>query len=378
VAIDGYTAYAYSTTSGRIVGPSELPIVEAPTWTRQINNGGVWSVKLMLGATWTKEQLRSIAAPFRFSVAIFWGDYCVQAGPLTAYPVDDGAGNVVFSGGGLWSLFNRRALHNQAFNPASFPITDPSADQTLTGELWDIAAAVIRNSTSWTNRAGSALPIDIPAASGGGTATRTYFGYDLASCGQRLQELTQVDGGPDVDFAPYRPQDTNTIRHRMAVGKPNIVQTGSPVMFDYGSTLQKLPINGDGSNIATTAWVKGAGNERGQLTGTATASTLTDNGWPALDYVDGNHTSATDLATLTGWAVADLALYGRSVESWPAVVRTDGPSPLGSYDPGYFATYNVNGHPWQPDGQYNVRILGMGNGPEPNTIVHLLDGRGSF
>jgi hypothetical protein len=66
------------------------------------------------------------------------------------------------------------------------------------------------------------------------------------------------------------------------------------------------------------------------------------------------------------------------VEAWKATVRADGTSPLGSYDPGYFATYNVSGHPWQPDGQYLTRILGMSSGPEANTVTHILDGRGGF
>jgi hypothetical protein len=375
--IAGYVAYAYVTVSGRIVGPAELPLAEPPTWTRQINGNGSWSVKCKLGNdTWSREQLRSIAAPYRYSIGIFWGDYGCQAGPLTSYSVDDDAGTVTYSGGGLWTLFNHRLLHNKAWNPATTPITDPAADQTITGQLWDIAAAMVRNSTSWTNRPMSGLPLDIPADSGTGTATRTFLGYDLVPVGQRLQELTQADGGPDVDLAPYRVIGDNKIRHRMAVGTPFITQTGSPVMFDYGTSLQGLKIDGDGSTVATTAWVKGAGNERLQLSGMATSTTLTDTGFPALDFVDAAHTSATEQATLNGWAAADIALYGRSVEAWKATVRTDGTSPLGSYDPGYFATYNVTSHPWQPDGQYLTRILGLSNGSEANTVTHILDGRG--
>jgi hypothetical protein len=144
----GYTAFAYITTTGRIVGPAELPMMDAPTWSRQINNNGAWSIKCPLGnSTWTREQLRSIAAPGRFSVAILWGDYVCQAGPLTAYAVDDTAGTVTFSGGGLWTLFNRRLLMNKNWNPAAQPPQDPSADLLLQGQLWDIAAALVRQST---------------------------------------------------------------------------------------------------------------------------------------------------------------------------------------------------------------------------------------
>lgn len=379
----GYTAYVYSTTTGQIAGPSDLPLFDPPTWTRQINNNGSWQVKVAFGAGgWSRDQLRGIAASCRFSVAIMWGDYVCQAGPITTYSVDDVAGTVTYAGGGLWTLLNRRLLHNPAWNPATAIIQDPTADQTITGQLWDIAAALVRNSVSWVYRPGSALPIDIPADSGtvpAGAIPRIYLGYDLVSVGQRLQELTQADFGPDVDFAPYKVVGSMTIRHRMVIGVPYIINTnGADVAFDYGTSLQKLSIDGDGSNIATTAWVKGAGNGSLQLSGMATSTTLTDNGWPALDFVDSAHTSATDPAILNGWARADLALYGKSVEAWKATVRADGVSPLGSYDCGYFCTYNLTGHPWQPDGQYRTRLLGMSNGPEANTVTHILHGRGGF
>lgn len=377
--IIGYTVYVYSTTSGRILGPSEVPISEPPTWQRQINANGSWQVRIKLGATnWTQQQLRSICTPGRFSVGIFWGDYGCQGGPITSYAVDDVSGVLTLSGGGLWSILNRRPVHSTTFNPDTTAITDLTADVSFTGQLWDIAGDLLRTATGWLGRPGSALPLDIPVDSGTGTAERNYTASELASTGQRLQELTQVDGGPDIDFAPYRVVGDNMIRHRAMIGQPFIQQQGEPVMFDYGSSLQSLSIDGDGSNVSTTVWTKGAGNERLQLLGRASSTVLTDAGFPAMDMVDTRHTDATEQATLNGWATAGLGLYGRSVEAWKAIARVDASSPLGSYDPGFFGKYNLNGHPWMPDGIYTVRILGIGSSQEPNTIMHLLDGRGGF
>jgi hypothetical protein len=382
VSIGGYTALVYSSTSGRVVGSAELPINAPPTWARQINASTANQITMPLQSQgWAPGVLRSLMIPWRFSIAVLWGDYVCNAGPITAYPVDDAGGTVQVSFGGFWSLLNRRNLHHPAYDPATTLITDPSADVTITGQLWDIAAAIVRNAVTMTGRPGSALPVDIPADSGTGTNTRTYNGFDLAPCGQRLQELTQVGGGPDVDFAPYLlnvPGSGRFIRHRMAIGKPYITQLGAPVAFDYKSTIQGLPLDADGSTVATAAWVKGAGNSQTQLSGYANNPGLITNGWPLLDYVDSNHSSESSQDVLNAYATADIGLYGKSTETWKPLIRIDGVSPLGSYDPGYFATYNVIGHPWIPDGLYSVRIIGLANGSDPNTVTHALDARGAF
>jgi hypothetical protein len=376
----------FDTTSGRVLGPAELPISAPPTWARLINTSSAGQVIMPLqsqGTAWAADPraLRALMIPWRFSIAVLWGTYVCAAGPITSYPVDDSAGSVQVSFGSFWSLLNRRNLHSLAYNPDTTLITSATANVTFTGQLWDIAADIVRTAVGYTGRAGAALPVDVPADSGAGTNTRTYNGYDLAAAGQRLTELTQVDGGPDVDFAPYLvsvPGSGRFIRYRMAVGQPYIQQAGGAVTFDYMSSIQALPFDADGSNVATTAWVKGAGNESAQLAGYASNSALVTNGWPILDYVDSAHSSTSDTALLNSYAVADLALYSKAVETWKPQVRADATSPLGSYDPGYFASYNVIGHPWIPSGLYSVRILGFGNGSDSNTITHALDARGAF
>ncbi len=111
--------------------------------------------------------------------------------------------------------------------------------------------------------------------------------------------------------------------------------------------------------MITTAFVKGTGNEAGQLYGYATSADLISKGWPALDYVDSSHGSASVQSTLDSWARADVAQYARKLEQWKPKVLLDADPKWGTYIPGHYGSYVVNDHPWIPDGTYTSRILGV-------------------
>jgi len=355
-----YTAVVYSTTSGRII--YDLELADDPEWTARVNDAGGGRITVpLLGGTRTA-RVREWCIPWRYSIAVVRGDTVCQAGPIVPYApaTDKRLLTVAFKG--FWELLNRRILHNKNWNPAAVKITDPSADISITDSLPNIGRAIVDHATTWLFRPGSFLPLDLPSVlPGGGTNVRTYPGYETAMAGQRLQELTQVENGPDVYFQPYLTTSGGfrAIRHRMLLGNPLLVQLGGALKFDYRSTLVSLSIAGDGSGQANTAFVKGSGNEAGTLFGYATDRTLVDQGWPALDMVDSGHTSASEQATLDGWARADVALYGTQPEQWQAVVRADADPAWGSYNPGHYANYSVKDHHWLPNGTYSYRILGV-------------------
>ncbi|MEV6648054.1 hypothetical protein [Amycolatopsis sp. NPDC051371] len=378
-----YTALAYDTVTGRVL--FELDLASEPEWSSRINDVGGWKITVPLHGQARAASVREWCVPWRFSVAIVRGrgvpsDTVCQAGPIVPYAPDDDSPVHTVSGKGFWELLNRRVLHARTWNPAAARITDSSADLTINDSLPNIAINIAYHATAMVYRPGSALPLDFPDLFPVGTNTRTYRGYEMAFAGQRLQELTQVDGGPDVLFQPYLTVigGLRYIRHRMLVGNPYLVQPGVPLLFDYRSNLVKLTIAGDGSGQANTAFVKGSGNEASQLYGYATDTSLTTAGWPLLDMVDSGHTSASEQTTLDSWASADVALYSSQPEQWQATVRADADPRLGSYLPGHFADYSVKNHHWLRNGKYSYRILGVSNGPERDKVLHQLQAvRGS-
>lgn len=381
---DAYTCVVYKTVTGKIV--AELPLAEQPQWARQLNQSSTMTVKIRPGDSGVVPTTRlfELVVPKFFSLAVLWGTYVCQAGPILPYNVDDTSNSLLQLGtGDLWSVFADRLLINQAWNPATAPVTDPSADITVTDTLGNIALQLVRNATNMTHRPGSSLPIDIPTNTGTGTITRTYHGYDMADVATKLHELTQEQNGPDIDFQPYLYSDTTGryIRHAMRVGRDSdgyLVQPGTPPVFDYGSSLRSIPVSGDGSKVATTAWTKGSGETTSTVYGMATAANLTDAGWPIADQVDTSHISSTNPTQLSAWATANLALHGKATEQWTGYVDANSNPQLGSYGPGYFGTYNITGHVWLPEGQYRGRILGIANGRTAGEVVHTIEGRGPF
>lgn len=378
-----YTALAYDTVTGRVL--FELDLASEPDWSARINDVGGWKLTVPLEGGSKTAKVREWCVPWRFSVAIVRGrgvptDTVCQAGPIVAYAPDDSRPVHTVSGKGFWENLNHRILHNRSWNPATARITATSADLTINDSLPNIARSIVDHATSMTFRPGSALPVDLPTPTAVGTNTRTFHGYEMAFVGTRLQELTQVDNGPDVLFQPYLTVvgGLRYIRHRMLIGNPYLTQPGVPLLFDYRSNLVKLTIAGDGSDQANTAFVKGTGNEAGQLYGYSNSTTYTSLGWPMLDMVDSGHTSTQEQPTLDGWAIADVALYNSQPEQWQATVLADAEPRWGSYLPGHFADYSVKNHHWLLPGKYSYRILGVSNAPDRDKVLHQLQAvRGS-
>jgi len=385
VDTSGYTCLVYKTTTGQIV--ADFPLADQPQWTRQINTASQMQVKIRPGDTGVppRDRLYGLVVPKVFSLAILWDDYVCQAGPILPYSIDDTSSTLLQIGAGdFWSLLGTRLLHNPGWDPTAARITDTSADTSITDNLPNIALTLVRNAVNWTHRPGSALPLDVPDNgdnTGTTIVTRTYPGYDMAYVGERLNELSQESAGPDIDFQPYLVTGSNYIRHRMRVGRASdghLVQPGNTPVFDYGSSLRALTISGDGKDVSTSAFVKGSGDKNTLMYGYAASTNLIDLGWPASDYVDNNHISASAQDQLDGWAAGDLALYGKAVEQWTGYVTCDVEPRLGSFEPGTFATYSITSHPWLPEGRYSVRIIGLSQGRGTGEVAHILQGKGPF
>lgn len=355
--------FVCETVTGRIV--ADLPYVGVPGWSYGINLTGGLTPKIPVNQV-GKNELRQLIDFWRFSWGLSWGDLIVQCGPVIDAGYDDRGDNVLSVGvSGIWELWNKkRLLVNASWDKATKPITDVSADVNLADlTLHDIARALIDNDM---DRWGS-LPIVLPDAEPAGTNERAYPGYDLVPVGTRLGDLTQVQDGPEVEFRPRFTDTAHThVEWVMRVGSPRLGNLGYPHSWTYGGALVHLSADHDGSRMLTEDWVRGNGMERGLLVGHSADSTLEDAGYPHLDNVNGDHTSATEQSTLDGWATAELNTYGRALTTLTAVVRTNGSDktgrvtgspPLTEIAVGDNCVLDIRGHRWLPDGATGQRIL---------------------
>lgn len=371
-----FSATIFELKTGRIV-IRDIPVIGTPDFDRQVNQEGSWQITVQVGdiSVPATETLRSIFAPWRFGCAVAWNDqYITQAGPITTSQFSDANYQIQVSGGGIWTLLNRRVAINPSYVLA--PTTGSSLLSLDTGDLnygplslHTIAKRLVSDSCS--RSAGFNLPIDYPSDIAG-TAERNYPIYDFAPVGQRLKELTQVAGGPDIDFSPYfDPSNPGYIRFQMRIGNPTLTQSGVPLAWDYGTGLRSVSIDSDGAAMVSGSFARGNGTERASLVAYDQDLTLVNNGWPATEIVI-SYSSVTDGDTLQGHATGAKDLYRTPVELWSAIVRADQLPFLGTYLPGMLANFNMQGHAWVPDGSYQQRILGFSSGPATNEIRLIL------
>jgi hypothetical protein len=370
--------FVAETVTGRIV--EDVPLVGTPQWNYGVNQAGALQVTVPIGAI-DKRTLRALLDYWRLSWGLAWGGHILQCGPVVTHKFSDvdGPPTLTVGAAGIWGLFTtKRVLANPAFVGTNLALE--TADTILTGlSLHTIAKRLVQNDMT---RNGS-LPVTLPSDIAG-TAERTYPGYDLAYVGERINQLTQVIDGPEIEFRPEYTSDTRTaVRWKMRIGNPRLGNLGVPHAYDYGRALTHVDEDGDGSQQQFRTWTRGNGMERGLLLGHHADTSLVSAGWPRLDNLDNDHSSATDVATLNGWARADVETYRRPIIKLAAKVRLDGTNGRGEatgapavseLEVGDNGTFNIRDHRWIADGQYTQRIIAVNSGGDYETAQLTLQG----
>lgn len=368
-----WTCLVFQITTGRVV--QDIPLVSDPTFSRQVDTEGSFSVSTPVGGSaLSKTKLRSIVEGGRFGIALVWNmgsgatDFIAAAGPIWTYSFDDTVDQLTIGGSDAWGILSGRLMV-----PGTWTVADGFGDSTSVASYGpdsyhDIAIDMLNDAVLR-----SPLPITVPAATDTGTQTMVYYGYDMATVGQRLQELTQLSGGPDIDFVPYF-SAPGIISFNAVIGDPYITYNMQPVFFDYKSSNPSIVVSSDSSKLAATVYVKGDGTNAEIMWAYATDPTLPAAGWPLLEWVDNSHGSEAVSGALQAWASADLSLYSRPLETWSVTIRMDAMPYFGNYLPGMYADFNVVDHPWIPDGLYSQRILGYSTAESsnPNEITLIL------
>lgn len=367
------------TLTGAIVS-DVLPIAQ-PSFERTLSKAGSWGVKVSLyDRANSTVDFHSYTRSGKYSWIVAYDNHITQAGPVWTYQFSDTDGTLSLAGSNIRSLFDKRVLRNPN-GSASDPIpaiVNPSEDLRYTGlSLRGILRQLVADNMA---QPGFSLPIDLPSAESG-QAEREYFAYELATVGDRMDKLAEVIDGPECDFEPYFLPGQNAIRWRMNIGTPLLGDQQSTAVWDYGAALETVDIDVNGSTSpAARVWVKGEGSEREMLTGFAEDTTLVGEGFPPLDYVDGEHTTANQQDTLESYADNDLATFRTAVEKWTCDVRIDGgpfrngveASPaLGRWALGDAPRFFLDEHPWLPAGAYRRRILGYSSKDEEHVSLAL-------
>lgn len=353
-------------------GVRTLPVLSG-RWSDVLNDAGSIECTVKLSdPDVARMDLARTAQPGRSFIAAVDGDTVLQAGPVWSHDFDSDSRTLRLVGAGMYSYFDHRVLL-PVLGASQLP-SDPATDSVYTAKsLQGIAVALVEQAKSWPS---GTVPVVTPAAVAG-TSERTYRGSDLAPVGQRLRELSEVRGGPDIRFQPRWTADRLGVEWVMLVGTPT-----NPLLFSAveptfsvglpGSPVSRLRVGVDGSRIGSRAYSSGGRATEEALIAKAFDPKLTAGGFPLLDMVDASRSTVKELPTLQGYA-DELALGGRvPVQSWSFTHQTDQRPFVSGFSVGDFAKVRVFDSEYLTDGERRLRIMARSGDATGRTVSVVL------
>lgn len=217
-----------------------------------------------------------------------------------------------------------------------------------------------------SKKPGGLLPVDLPYLGETGTRAREYSEHDIQnnSCAQLVENITNVIGGPDVQFRPYMADDQH-VRVQLVAGSDGDVYLGQSTIhtltcFPGGGTIQELKV--DHASPIMRVYSSGSGTDAAQichLSEDMTLSTMSDP-WPLVEtaYSDSDTDS---LNVLVAHSDAQLAANSRPLMQISGKIDFNDPHvpAPGSIWPGEMVDVVIQGFPTLPDAIYRMRLMQM-------------------
>ena len=300
-------------------------------------------------------QPRNTTAPGKAVLACAVGDVVLAAGPIWARDYDRNSGVLTVSAKGLWSYYDHR--HILPLLAATVALTDftvvdpeneggtmpnPDLRTTLTGwELGTIAKKLVEQAHAWS---GGSVPV-VFEDDRAGVHERNYEGAEFESLGDVLARLQEVEGGPDIRFAPRFTTDKLGIEWVLETGTEAAPLLGSSVTHRWDVTAPDSPVSNlsireDASRLADLGWATGGRAADETLVARSYGSTLVDLGYPLFE-VTSSHGSVVEQPTLDAHA-SHLTGYGAApVEVWSFDVEAASQPFLGAYLEGDYCELDI-------------------------------------
>ena len=222
-------------------------------------------------------------------------------------------------------------------------IPNPDLSTTLTGwELGTIAKKLVQQAHAWT---GGALPI-VFEDDRTGTHERAFKGPEFKNLGTVLDQLTQVEGGPDIVFQPRFTPDRLGVEFVLRTGTELTPQLFGSAVHQWNlsasdAAISDLEIVEDASELAGLAWLTGGRSLDEVLVSRSSDTGLVDEGYPLFERLDSSHSSVEEQATLDGYAAEATAVGGAPIELWSFSARSSKQPTIGSYWEGDFCDIDI-------------------------------------
>ena len=276
------------------------------SWTDSVNEVGSMTATIVDDGVDPASHLR----PFGSIVAVVDDATVRHAGYLTEWRRMRSSGTYELTVGGGATILGKRLVLNHdlasAWRDGAVLIDDdnPPGSWVLTanGSYSDLIRALIVETEKW-----GALPIT-PAAATGGDKTRTWQCWDLATVLDRVQDIGDLEKGPEWRFDPMLSSSwALTFQQVTSADGGEIVDhewAWNAVIPGQGVTIGDE--DADGADMATACYAVGGKDEDKMLVAHASGTALTSRGWPVLQVADKSHSQVSVLATLQAYARAHV------------------------------------------------------------------------
>lgn len=249
------------------------------------------------------------------------------------------------------SYFDHRRVLPKDFDPSVGNLSPINVTYTDTDQA-EIARGLI--ATAQAHPRGTVGVQSDPLVVSGFRRTVNYPGRELKTVGDALRELSNLENGPDFVFdVAY--DDRGDVVRRLRVGTPELGQSGTPLVWEYGGNLIEYAWPRDGSSMATRVFALGDEDDAGQLVGIAQSTTP---GRPLLE-AELSLVHLADATLLRSQARSALAAAADPVVLPELTVRGDLDPVLGSYQVGDHALIVVRDEFFPKGTQFQVRVVAI-------------------
>lgn len=290
----------------------------------------------------------------------------IAAAPISAAPVEDRqAGTVTFTGKGPGWLLEDRLLLDKDY-PVATAKDAKKATIRFHGDTWSsIVGEIVRLAMAKPN---GYLPIATPPRATG-SRQRTYEGWNLSnnSAWKRIQEITEVIGGPDVAFRPRWADAAHThFEWELLVGsdQQQTLPQDRTVAWDATTPdgdVAKIDVATDATGVAHRVYATGAGEGKGIALEVAQARTLAEH-MPLVEKVISDSDAEADkngVSTLLQ-SKAAAAVASQQLDQIDVTVHADPlDQPIGTWWCGELAHITTEGWLDVPDGEHLLRMIAV-------------------
>ena len=319
--------------------------------------------------------LYSATTPAKSTMIVADGENILAAGPVIDSDFDDDGGSLQMSAAGIWDELKFRPIYPANTTAKNLVLTsgedegepNPAVRTTFTGRSWPyIVRTLVEQSMA---RPGGALPI-VFEGDGTGAHDKSYDASSFKSLGEALEDLTQLQNGPEITFTPrFR---NNRLEYVCRVGDDATLNiAGSTVhRFDFTSALRSvrsLKVKRSGAELASTVWGSGGQQESVALYARSHSPRLIDAGFPLREKVLSSNSTVTQLPTLQRYTDAELEASSAPRAFWSWEFHGGRAPLLADVKVGdWCQVWIPAGHPFLPEGRHLRRIVGLsGDGVSP-------------